>query len=149
MRDIKRPDEFESVVERLTDSRNSEVGVAFFATIMDLLIFAAAIGLACKTRQTVAPGGKIVPFRIFENNQKDGFVYLLALAESQNADALAPANDENTATVFEEYAAGGLKLISSWLLDSPMDISGVQPILSKVQAALKPVSGAANNPDPL
>ena len=38
---------------------------------MDLLIFAASVGLAANRRTPVPATGKGIPVRIFENNQKD------------------------------------------------------------------------------
>jgi len=146
VKDIRRPDAFEPLVERLTNPKLPETGVAVFSTIMDLLIFAAGVGFSKKRRVTVPSTGKAVPYRIFENNQKEGYIFLIALADSQDGTAIASDNDDEAARIFEEYAAGGMEEISSWLNEAPTDISGVQPLLSKIQDLIG--STATTLPDP-
>ena len=139
MRDVRRPDAFEPLVERLTTPKLTETGVPVFQTIMDLLIFCSALGFAVQRRIPVPSSGKAVPFRIFENNQKDGYIFLVALAEKKQPSALATENDDETVRTFEEYAAGGLDELSAWLAENPADISGVQTLITKIQAKI-PIS---------
>lgn len=148
MRDIRRPETLEPLVERLTNPQLPETGVPVFGTIMDLLIFAAGVGFAIKRRASVPSSGKAVPYRIFENNQKEGYIFLIALAHFQDSGAIACDKDDATAQIFEEYAAGGLEEIAAWLNEYPSDISGVQPLLSKIQDSLLN-SGVAIPPDPI
>jgi len=133
MRDIRRPDSAEPLIERLTTSGSSDEP-AIFSTIMDLLIFAAGIGFSLKRRSPVPTGGKGVPIRIFENNQKDGLIYMLALAATEDPKSLLPEHDEKTAMIFEEYAAAGLEEIQMWLNANATDIDGVQTLMTKLQA---------------
>ena len=146
MRDIRRLDTFEPLVERLTNPKLPETGTAVFGTIMDLLIFSAAVGFATKRMTPVPSSGKAVPFRIFENNQKDGYIFLIALAHAQDSTAIASEKDDEAARLFEEYAAGGLEEIASWLNAAPDDLSGVQPLLTKIQDIVK--TSATRLPDP-
>jgi dnd system-associated protein 4 len=149
MRDIRRLDSSEPLVERLTSPKLPETGIAVFGTIMDLLIFSAGVGFANKRMTPVPSTGKAVPFRIFENNQKDGYIFLIALAHTQDSDAIASQNDDEAARIFEEYAAGGVEEIASWLNETPDDISGVQPLLTKIQDLIKTNVTKLPSPSPL
>jgi dnd system-associated protein 4 len=149
VRDIRRPESAEPLVERLTNPRISETGAPVFPTIMDLLIFAAGVGLTVKRRIAVPSTGKAVPYRIFENNQKDGYIFLVALAEKENAAILAVENDDEIIKIFEEYAAGGLEQTATWLNENPTDISGVQSLIAKIQAQIPVTAPPVQNPNPL
>ncbi|MBX3652366.1 MAG: DNA phosphorothioation-associated protein 4 [Burkholderiales bacterium] len=149
MRDIRRPDKTEHVVERLTSPQFSEINVSVFPTIMDLLIFAAGIGLSIDRRTPVPASGKAIPMRIFENNNKDGFIYLLNISLTKDPKCLGSDNDDELVKNFEEYAAGGLEEIENWLNENATDISGVQTIISKIQALLPSDNIELNNPNPI
>lgn len=149
MRDIRRPDFAEPLVERLTTARVSETGAPVFPTIMDLLIFCAGVGLTTRRRVAVPSTGKAVPYRIFENNQKEGYIFLVALADKKDAAALAQENDDEAARTFEEYAAGGLEEVASWLNENAMDASGVQSLMAKIQAQIPSSVPTNSNPSPI
>jgi dnd system-associated protein 4 len=149
MRDIRRPDATEHIVERLITQKFSDTGVPVFPTIMELLIFAAGIGMTVGRRVEVPASGKGIPIRIFENNQKDGFVYLVALADAKKPNALAPENDDEIARAFEEFAAAGLEEIGVWLSDNPTDISAVGTLTSKIQTHLAATTPPIADPSPL
>lgn len=149
MRDIRRPDSAEPLVERLTTTRVADTGAPVFATIMDLLIFSAGVGMTIRRRVPVPSSGKAVPFRIFENNQKDGFIFMVALAERKDPAALEHEHEDEAARIFEEYAAGGLEEIASWINDNPLDVSGVQSLMAKIQAQIPATAPVNSNPSPL
>lgn len=149
MRDIRRPESSEPLVERLTNPRMSGTGAPVFSTIMDLLIFCAGVGLTTNRRCAVPSTGKAVPYHIFERNQKDGYIFLVALAEKKDATTLAAENDDEIIKIFEEYAAGGLEQIASWLNENATDISGVQALITKIQAQVPIVAPSVQNPSPL
>ena len=149
MRDIRRLDSTEATVERLTNPKFSETGEAVFKTIMDLLIFAAGVGFSTKRSSQVPSSGKAVPYRVFKNNEKDGYLFLLALAAKGNSECLASDDDDMVAQVFEEYAAGGLEEITDWLNDNPIDSSGVQSLIAKIQSKIEAVPNTVVNPSPI
>lgn len=144
MRDIRRPEAFEPIVDRFTNPAYSDIARPVFPTIMDLLIFSAGVGLALGKRIPVPASGKAVPYRIFENNQKEGYIYLVALAHTRDPKLLASELDDEAAKIFEEFAAAGLEELSTWLNASPMDTSGVQTLISQLQKNLPRDKG----PDP-
>lgn len=149
MRDIRRPDSLEAVVDRLTSPRYTETGTAVFQTIMDLLIFAAGVGVQQKRRTAVPSTGRGIPFRIFEGNQKDGYLYLITLATKQAPLALETVNDDETAKIFEEYAAGGLEQIAEWLSKNGDDFSGVGTLLAQMQGFIPTEPQATEYPNPI
>lgn len=146
MRDIRRPDSSEPIVDRLTNPEASDVRRAIFPTIMDLLIFAAAVGVKYGKSCPVSSSGKAVPFRVFSNNQKDGFIYLIALAHAKDPSILSEARSDEAAKIFEEFAAGGLLEIEIWLNENPLDSSGVSSLLKRIQNEF-PQSGIIETSD--
>lgn len=149
MRNIRRPDNLEPVVERLTNPENTGTRTPVFRTIMDLLIFAAGVGLRHDRHLPVPSSGKEVPIRVFENNQKDGYLYLVALATKQDPAVLEEKNDDEIAKIFEEYAAGGLEQINDWLTKNANDFSGVDTILAEMQNYVPLDPQEVENPNPL
>lgn len=149
MRDIRRPDSAEPLVERLTNQQRSGTETPVFPTIMDLLIFCAAVGYAKERRKSVPSSGKGVPYRIFENNQREGYIYLLALAAEGDPSILSGERDDEVVRIFEEYAAGGLEEVEAWLSASPTDISGVQVLIARIQAEMDTAPVPPFNPNPL
>jgi dnd system-associated protein 4 len=136
MRDIRRPEALEPIVDRFTNPAYSDVGRPVFPTIMELLIFSAGVGFAIGKRIPVPASGKSVPFRVFENNQREGYIYLIALAHTRDPKSLASECDDDAAKIFEEFAAGGLEELGAWLNASPMDTSGVQTLVTQIQKYL-------------
>jgi dnd system-associated protein 4 len=149
MRDVRRPESLEPVVERLTDPKFTDTGEAIFTTIMDLLVFASGIGLHLKRRTPVPSSGKGIPIRIFENNQNDGYIYLVALADKREPTILATENDDEIVKIFEEYAAAGLEEIALWLRENPTDISGIQTLIAKLQTQIPKATPPVSNPSPV
>ena len=149
MRDIRRPDNLEPVVDRLTSPQYTETGTPVFQTIMDLLIFAAGVGVQQKRRTVVPSTGRGIPIRIFENNQKDGYLYLVALATMEDPTSLEMVSDDETAKIFEEYAAGGLEQIAEWLSKDGGDFSGVGTLLTQMQNFISPEPQATEYPSPI
>lgn len=149
MRDIRRPDAAEPLVERLTKQQISGTETPIFPTIMELLIFCAGVGLVADKKRPVSSSGKAVPYRIFETNQKEGYIYLVALAATKDASLLSGDKDDEVAKIFEEYAAGGLEEVESWLASNPTDISGVEALISKLQSHMQVAAPPPFNPSPI
>jgi dnd system-associated protein 4 len=132
MRDIRRPDDTEPLVELLTTARRGEDGEPVFQTIMDLLIFAAGVGFGINERSAVPSGAKVIPYAIFERNQKDGFIHLIAMAAAKSPTTLADKEMENAVQIFEEYASAGLKEMQRWLNANPTDTFGVSTLMTRI-----------------
>lgn len=149
MRDIRRPETAEPLVERLTNQQISGTESPVFLTIMDLLIFCAGVGLSIDRRTPVPSSGKAVPYRIFENNQKEGYIFLVALAHKKDPTILSGEQDEEIAKIFEEYAATGLEEVDRWIAANPTDISGVQALITKMQSRIQVAAAPPFNPNPI
>ena len=123
-----------------------QTGAAVFSSYMELTCFAAMIGYFhhgdnIKYEEHKETGPEI-PTRIYENNQKDGLAYLLALhTEKSNADILRDENENKCWGVIEKYSSAGLSIINDWMIDNPGTLlDGVETILSH----MKTVAGKLN-----
>lgn len=77
--------------------------------------------------------GNEVPERIFTHNNMEGFVYLLALYESEGVDIFREDREVECWSVFESYAAGGLKVIEEWSLENPGATDLTKVFLNKMK----------------
>jgi dnd system-associated protein 4 len=132
LRDIKRSLEHEDFVQKLGVRSHPIKKRSIFPTIKDLLCFAAMLGFSEQKRVPFSPNFKTdeIQRQIFFNDNKINLIYLIALAETKNANVLR--NDEPTdiVNIFEEYANGGLELMKSWELDVPDDPNGDKAIVN-------------------
>jgi dnd system-associated protein 4 len=149
MREIRRPDATEHVVDRLTDPHTTGTGMPVFPTIIELLIFCAGVGLSLNRPVAVPSSGKGLPLRLFENQHNDGYLYLVALAVKKDPAILSGEHDDEVAKIFEEYAAGGLEEVATWLAANPTDISGVQALITQIQSQIAVAAPPPLNPNPL
>jgi len=114
-RRIQRATDKEDVIKLLTQSPNAP-----FKEIWRLMLFAAMLGYREKQREPLQhiDTGKGIDDRIFSNSPIwPGFLYLLSLACTGNADALSGSEEssEQRITLFEEFANGGLTILKDQL----------------------------------
>src|SRR4051794_37978028 len=112
MRAIKRSGEYEDLVKALAERAHGDTKRSIFPTMRDALAFAAALGFSQKKRRGLDGKSNEIPFRIFESKPEViDFMYLIALLETGDKDLLRPTteSEEKVATIFEEYASGGLE----------------------------------------
>ena len=57
-------------------------------------------------------------------------LYLIALAEKRDVDILREENEDKMIQVFEEYANGGLQVLTDWLREHPEDPNGDRALLA-------------------
>tara|TARA_B100000795_G_scaffold258618_1_gene232826 strand:- start:475 stop:891 length:417 start_codon:yes stop_codon:yes gene_type:complete len=108
---VKRPEIYDGLLNELKDP---ELGV--FKTLATALLFAAAYGFKNKTRDVITKAGEPINFSIFDEQQHAvPFIYSLALTEYTDVSYLQEEKFEEMITVFEEYAAGGLRLLDGRL----------------------------------
>ncbi len=88
------------------------------------MMFAAAIGYRYASRKALDSGGEGIRWNIFEKNRDDAFINALALAVKKDLAVLDPdaAQNEELATIFEEYAAGGFEYIEQYVKATPGDV---------------------------
>ena len=120
MRTIRRPEQFEPLVRQLAENPHPISKRSIFATMRELLCFAAVLGFNEEVRTPVGDRTKEIDGRIFENSQQAiDLIYLLALAGTRDAGILQPEREEEMIRVFEEYAASGLAVLDRWLFARP------------------------------
>ena len=80
-----------------------------FETKQAAMMFAAAVGYRFGSRKPLDSGGEGIRWNIFEKNRDEAFINALALAAKKDHAVLDPDGPQNEelATIFEEYAAGG------------------------------------------
>ncbi|CAE6906017.1 hypothetical protein ACOMICROBIO_FLGHMIGD_01764 [Vibrio sp. B1FLJ16] len=86
-----------------------------FSSMADCLSFAAAYGFFHNERKKIEKASSNpIKFNVFENSSHDTLVYLLAMKDEKDAHILAEGDDNvnKRATIFEEYANGGLERLS-------------------------------------
>ncbi len=124
---VKRDRKYEELIARLNSGDRN-----IFQYLKDIMVFAAMIGYSDGKRVPVRGDTVDIILETYASDEKDGFIYLLALMESKDGSCLKDANLHASVKVFEEYCNYGLATIQSWLDDNPGDIGGVDTILQKV-----------------
>jgi dnd system-associated protein 4 len=134
MRSVRRPAEMEDLVRDLAERPHPVSKRSIFPTMRDLMCFAAVLGFHEGVRTPLGPNTHEIDARIFEGNQAAlDLVFLIALAGSKDASILHPDREDAAVTVFEEYAATGLKKLHAWRAERPDDPYGDQAILSGIR----------------
>ena len=115
LKPVKRSKTFDQMVETL--SKSNQGGSKLFTTIRELMCFAAMLGFAEGKRVPLSNnfGTEDISYQQFEFNNSNDFIYLIAVAEAGNTDVLKSDSDFDLVEVFEEYANGGLEIISGWM----------------------------------
>jgi dnd system-associated protein 4 len=143
MRSIYRNKEHGDIIQRLTE-RNPETNVAVFPTIKALQCFAAVLGYENGRRVKLDRSNvENIEWHTFENTRHTHFIYLIALAETNDFNVLKfdvsgnadNQSEEHMIEIFEEYANGGFELIRSWLNKNPGDPYGDKAILVAMEKA--------------
>lgn len=142
MRRIQRSSDKEALVKALTDGENP-----CFGEIWRLLIFAAILGRKLGRREALGQveSGKAVMESYFRNAQVwPGLIYLLGLVETSSTSVLQGSDEaENTlATIFEEYANGGLSYLKERLADREIEATDLLDIINELTSA--PQTGAVD-----
>jgi len=140
MRAIRRSKEYQALIETLVEKKDPETGVSVFPTIKDLQCYAAMLGFQKGERRPLnkkADELDDIQWVTFNDKRCPPYIYLIALAESQNIDVLkydiesSKAEDgvEDMIKIFEEYANGGFLILQHWLDKEPSDIYGASAII--------------------
>lgn len=92
-----------------------------FSTLRDALSFAAALGYHEGRRWKLDEkfGREDIQSSVYNGNDAIDLIFAIALAEAKNAEILKHTNEKDCILIFEEYANGGLALLSEWLETYP------------------------------
>lgn len=115
---INRSRIYEEYVQKLAATPLPGTERRLFPTIRELLCFAALLGFSEKRRLPLdrSQGVEDVSYQQFERGDAENLIYLIALAETEDADILREGEEGRCAEIFEEYANGGLAIIKDHLL---------------------------------
>jgi len=88
-----------------------------FSTLRDALGFAAALGYREGRRWKLdeKAGREDIQAYIYNGNDAIDLIFAIGLAESQSAEILKLNNEKECIQIFEEYANGGLALLTEWI----------------------------------
>lgn len=88
-----------------------------FLTLRDALDFAAALGYREGRRWKFdANFGRVdIQATVYNGNNAIDTIFAIGLAEAKSADILKAQNEKECILIFEEYANGGLALITEWI----------------------------------
>ena len=126
------------VIKRLVAGEDT---TAPFRLIADVLVFAAALGLARNKRSVLGEVlGEPIRQEIFDRQGYDTFMNLLAVHAESDPTVLSDADEkiERRALIFEEYANGGLEQIQEELKGA---VDTLESILLMISAQRKPRGG--------
>lgn len=138
MRSIYRSKEYANIIDRLSKTKNPDTGTTLFSTIKELQCFAAVLGFNQKRRSKLDRSNvENIEWHIFENTKHSRFIYLIALAETNDLNVLkydvenfgSSQDSEDMVEIFEEYSNGGFEIIKNWLSKTPSDPYGDKAIL--------------------
>lgn len=140
MRRIQRATDKEAIVKAMTDGDQP-----CFREIFRLLIFASMLGRKLGRREPLGPieSGKGVPDAYFTNSPVwPGLLYLHGLVETSSTHLLqgSPQAEDELATIFEEYANGGLAFLKERFDGKDVDVVSMVDLITELSAegALKP-----------
>jgi len=111
---VRRPKDKEELMVRLSQGADS-----VFETYVELLCFCACLGYSRNSRLAFEGSAEAVPWHIFENRGKDSVVNLVAAVAAEDFNIVGPDRFKDKLTVFEEYANGGLEILSQMIDKSP------------------------------
>ena len=124
---VKRERKYEELISRLNSGERS-----IFQYLKDIMVFAAMVGYSEGVREPVTGDTIEIILDTYSSDEKDRFIYLLALIETKDGACLKDANLHSSIIFFEEYCNAGLAIIKRWLDENPGDLGGVDTILEKV-----------------
>jgi dnd system-associated protein 4 len=130
------------VIRRLQGAEDS---TGPFTTIADVLAFAAALGLKRNRRRPLAePLAESIRQSVFDNKGFDTMMNLIALHALRKPTALADGDDaiEERASIFEEFANGGLEVLEEEIRGATDPLETIVLLVNAERARPDQKSGA-------
>ncbi|TKB46333.1 DNA phosphorothioation-associated protein 4 [Thalassotalea mangrovi] len=127
---VKRDRKNEPLVEKLCSNKDGSKPV--FNYIKDLMVFAAMVGFSINKRFPLSGDTVSIILETYATDQKDAFIYLLALMTEKNGACLKDENLLSSIKIYEEYCNAGLEEIQLWLDENPGDHGGIDTLASKI-----------------
>lgn len=122
-----------------------------FPTLREALSFAAALGYheGRRLKLDEKAGREDIQAQIYNGHDAVDLIFSIALAEVKSTDILKPSNEKECIQIFEEYANGGLSLLTEWIERYP-DINVEDAIwrgLKHIGFRPKDAVASADSPD--
>ena len=127
---VKRDRAHEPLVEKLCTDKDGNKPV--FVYLKDLMVFASMVGYSKGKRSPLSGDGVSIILETYATDQKDAFIYLLALMTEKNGACLKDENLPASIKIFEEYCNAGLEEIQLWLDENPGDHAGIDTLADKI-----------------
>lgn len=127
---VRRDRMHEPLVEKLCS--NKDGGKPIFTFIKDLMIFAAVVGYSKGKRKALGNDTVSIILETYASDQKDAFIYLIALMEEKKGAFLKDENLPSSIKIYEEYCNAGLEKIQLWLDENPADHKGIDTLVGKI-----------------
>jgi len=127
---VKRDRTNEPLVEKLCSDKDGNKPV--FTYIKDLMVFASMVGYSKGRRKPLGSDGVSIILETYASDQKDAFIYLLALMTEKNGSSLKDESLPASIKIFEEYCNAGLEEIQLWLDENPGDNAGIDTLANKI-----------------
>lgn len=130
MADVFWNTEYTQIVDGLVRPGDGE-GHKVFETNRDVIKFAACLGWRSSRKENRGANSTPIPMRIFESSKDQDLIWLVALMSARDVEILRKDEyqdrEREAISTFEEYANGGLSIMSEWLSGRPT--SGFQAAL--------------------
>jgi len=128
--EVLRNRKFEHLVEKLVSKKPDAADRPLFLYNKDLMVFAAMLGYNEGRKGNVGKDPIKIDLETYASDEKDGYIYLLALLETQDTTILKDDRLKDAIKIFEHYCNGGLELLDIWYNENPQDLDGVETLLN-------------------
>lgn len=109
---VKRSRKYEGALQLLGGKDST-----MFPTLREALSFCAVLGYRERRRLPLDPsaGTEDIAGAQYQLNEAVDIVFALALAQEKSSDILRPEREKECIEIYEQFANGGLDLISGWI----------------------------------
>lgn len=135
---VRRDTKYENLVDKFC-SEESTSGKRIFHYKKDLMVFAALVGYANQEMVPIYQGANTISINLetYSSDQKDAFIYLLALMERKDAKCLKNKNINEAIKIFEGYCNGGLGIIQRWIVENSSEPDVINILLDKIYVQIQ------------
>jgi dnd system-associated protein 4 len=147
---VKRDRCHEPLVDKLCFDKDGNKPV--FSFLKDLMLFASMVGYSEGKRKVLGTDSISILLETYASDQKDSFIYLLALMNKKDGIVLKDENLPEAIKIFEEFCNAGLEKIQLWLDENPGDHEGIDTLNKKIYEQViinEQAQGIIDDPDDL
>ena len=116
-KDVRRPREFDEMLRLLCQSEDS-----VFDSYKDALVFSACLGFSQGRRTAFDKSSEPIGAHIFRGEFDLSLIHCLGIATTGDPSIMSGDREAERVQIFEEYACGGLEVISREIMNSPEGI---------------------------